>query len=101
LRIGDVRERTPGAEWEKSSAHLAVVRADLHIVHDWDAMIEGRMLWSPSTDQTDYALVAALYKQMGDNFKVGVGYNFGKFSDDLRDLSYDDGGLFLNVIGKL
>jgi hypothetical protein len=101
LRIGERRERVRGADWENSEAHLGVLRADLHIVHEWDALIEGRILWSPTTDQTDLGLLLAVYKQMGDNFKVGVGYNFGSFSDDLRDLTLDDGGVFLNVVGKI
>ena len=89
-----------GADWEKSSAHLAILRADLHIVHQWDALLEGRILWSPTSDQTDIGAVVALYRHFGDNLKVGVGYNFGHFSDDLRDLSQDDQGVFMNVIGK-
>jgi hypothetical protein len=31
---------------------------------------------------------------------VGVGYNFGRFSDDLRDLTLDDEGVFFNAVGK-
>jgi hypothetical protein len=101
FRIGETRERLAGADWESSEAHLGIVRADLHIVHEWDALLEGRMMWSPTTDQTDFGLLVALYRQMGDNFKVGVGYNFGRFSDDLRDLTFDDQGVFLNVVGKI
>jgi hypothetical protein len=29
-----------------------------------------------------------------------VGYNFGSFSDDLRDLTMDDYGIFINAVGK-
>ncbi len=100
VRYGETRERVDGAEWETSQAHLAVLRADLHVVHNWDALLEGRALWSPTTDQTDYGLVAAVYRHVNENFKVGIGYNFGKFSDDLRDLTLDEQGVFLNVIGK-
>jgi hypothetical protein len=100
FRSGDTRERTAGSTWEYSQAHLAVLRADLHIVHEWDALIEGRVLWSPTTDSQDYGFLAAVYKQLGDNFKVGIGYNFGSFSDDLRDMVHDDHGVFLNVMGK-
>lgn len=100
FRIGETRDRTAGASWEISQAHLGVVRADFHIVNEWDALIEGRMLWSPTTNSTDYAFLAAIYRQFGDNFKVGIGYNFGSFSDDLRDMVHDDQGIFLNVIGK-
>jgi hypothetical protein len=100
FRIGELRERIAGADWEKSEAHLAVLRADLHVVHNWDALLEGRILWSPTTDQTDLGAIAAVYRHFGENFKVGIGYNFGKFSDDLRDLVHDDQGIFLNMIGK-
>jgi hypothetical protein len=100
FRIGEIKDRVAGTGWEKSQAHLAVLRADWHVVRGWDAMLEGRVLWSPTTDQTDFGLVAALYRHISDNFKIGVGYNFGRFSDDLRDLSHDDSGVFLNMIGK-
>jgi hypothetical protein len=100
FRIGKTKDRAAGATWEYSSAHLGVVRADLHIVNEWDAVVEGRALWSPEQSTAEYGLLAALYRQFGDNFKVGIGYNFGTFSDDLRDLTHDDHGVFLNVIGK-
>ena len=51
-------------------------------------------------DPSDWGALAAIYRHMGDNFKVGVGYNFGRFSDDLRDQTFDDRGVFLNVLGK-
>ncbi len=100
FRIGQTRERTAGSEWEDSSAHLGILRADLHVVKNWDALIEGRALWSPETESQDWGALAAVYRHMGDNFKVGVGYNFGRFSDDLRDIVADDHGIFVNAIGK-
>lgn len=105
FRVGEVQQRTSdGSEtftdWERSSAHLGILRADLHIVKQWDLLVEGRVLYMPSAKTTDYGLLAAVYRQVGQNFKVGVGYNFGRFSDDLRDLTLDDEGAFLNVVGK-
>ncbi len=38
---------------------------------------------------------------MGEKVKVGIGYNFTSFSDDLTDYDYDSKGYFLNVVGKL
>ncbi len=100
VRFGEIRDRIVGANWQKSTVQLGVLRADYHIVSEWDAMVEGRVLWSPTTDETDLGLVAAVYRHFGDNMKVGLGYNFGQFSDDMRDLSQNDHGVFLNVIGK-
>ena len=99
FRIGQTKDRG-ATDWEVSSAHLVIARADFHIVKEWDAVLEGRILWSPSASTTDLGALAAIYRQFNDNFKVGVGYNFGTFSDDLRDLSHNDQGVFLNVIGK-
>jgi len=58
-----------------------------------------RALHSPQADTTDFGALAAIYRHVGDNLRVGVGYNFGRFSDDLRDLTLDDDGVFLNLVG--
>jgi hypothetical protein len=78
---------------------LGILRTDYHVVKAWDAMAEARILWTPEgTSQIGF--VAALYRDMGENFKMGVGYNFGSFSDDLRDFVQDDQGVFVNLVGK-
>ncbi|WP_367715299.1 TonB-dependent receptor [Nitratireductor sp. GISD-1A_MAKvit] len=105
MRMGETRARsTDGTktfgDWKKSSAHLGILRADLHVVKNWDAMLEGRAFYLPEIQSMDYGALAALYRHVGNNFKVGAGYNFGRFSDDLRDLTLDDRGAFLNVVGK-
>jgi hypothetical protein len=100
VRLGETRDRAPGSAWIDNQVHLGILRADLHVVHQWDLMLEGRIMWSPTTDESDFGAIAAIYRHFSDNVKVGVGWNFGRFSDDLRDLSQDDHGVFLNVIGK-
>ncbi|TXR49423.1 TonB-dependent receptor [Phyllobacterium endophyticum] len=105
FRIGETRQRQDDdrevfSGWEKSSAHLGILRADLTFVKSWDFLVEGRVLAMPDAGTTDYGALLALYRHVGDNFKVGVGYNFGQFSEDLRDLTLDDQGVFLNVVGK-
>ena len=100
FRVGEVSTTRAANNFVHSSAHLGIIRADYHIVKKWDVLLEGRVLSSPSTDTTDYGALAAVYYHVGDNFKVGVGYNFGRFSDDLRDLTFDDNGIFLNAVGK-
>ncbi len=63
-------------------------------------LIEGRSLWEDASESAEFGLVAAIYRQMGENFEVGVGYNFGHYSDDLADLTADDHGFFINAVGK-
>jgi hypothetical protein len=100
FRIGDTRPRDFSSGWTRGSAHLGVLRADLNIVHNWDALAEARVLWQPETDTADFGFLIAGYRHIGENFKIGVGYNFGKFSDDLRDQSYSSHGVFLNAVGQ-
>jgi hypothetical protein len=100
MRYGETRERTGGAGWTDNVAHLAILRGDINVIREWDVLLEGRMLWSPTSKSTDFGALAAVYRHMGENFKVGVGYNFGRFSDDLTDLVADDHGVFVNAIGK-
>lgn len=107
FRYGEVRHRTDGGLgtefeniWQRSTAHLGIIRSDLHVVKNWDVLLEGRVLHMPEAGTTDYGALTAVYRHVGNNFKVGVGYNFGSFSDDLRDLTLDDEGVFLNVVGK-
>ena len=100
FRIGQTAPRDDRDNWTDSQAHLGIIRADFHVVRNWDILGEGRVLYSPTAGTTDWGALAAVYRHFGDNVKVGVGYNFGIFSDDLRDLTLDDQGVFMNVIGK-
>lgn len=86
--------------FSQNDAWLVVANARLHVVHNWDALVEVRALGAEQAGTTNYGLLAAVYRQMGNNLSVGVGYNFGRFSDDLTDLVQDDQGLFLNIVAK-
>lgn len=100
FRIGDV-ETVRGSElFQDSSAHLLIARADYHVIEKWDLLIEARSLWLPELDQQQTGFLAGAYYHLGKNVKIGVGYNFGQFSDDITDLTFDDEGIFINLIGK-
>lgn len=100
FRIGEVSSTRASDDFVKSSAHLGVLRADWHVVKNWDILFEGRVLKTPEIETKQYGLLAAIYRHLGSNLKVGIGYNFGSFSDDVSDLTYDDGGVFFNIVGK-
>jgi hypothetical protein len=88
-------------EFFDSRASLYVLRADWHFTHRWDALIEGRLLDTPDAQDKRSGTLLGLYRHIGENLKVGVGYNFTDFSDDLTDLSYNSQGVFFNFVGKL
>lgn len=100
FRIGEVSATRDADDFTRSSAHLGVLRLDWHVVNNWDVLLEGRVLHAPQLDTTDFGFVAAGYRHVGDNFKVGIGYNFADFSDDVADITRDDEGIFLNLVGK-
>ena len=83
-----------------NNAWLAVANGRYHVTHKWDVLLEGRMLQAEQAETTEYGALAAVYRHVGNNAKIGLGYNFGRFSDDLTDLTFDDRGVFLNLVGK-
>ena len=82
-----------------NDAHLAVLRLDRRFLKSWESMAEVRMLNLPDIRQRRRGALAGIYRRIGNNLKVGVGYNFTNFSDDLTDLRYNHKGVFVNLIG--
>jgi len=83
-----------------NNAVLAVVNARYHVVHNWDLLLEARSLTSIQEQSQQFGVVAAAYRHMGNNIKLGAGYNFGQFSDDLTNLTTNDHGAFINLVAK-
>lgn len=100
-RLGEVSLDRENADYFDSNAHLGIVRLDWHVMRHWDAMIEGRILDLPDAEDRKKGTVMAIYRHIGENIKLGVGYSFSSFSDDLTDYDYDHQGFFINLIGKI
>jgi flagellar motor protein MotB len=101
FRYGQVSQDRVNTKFFDSRAHLIVLRADYHFIHKWDALVEGRMLDLPDAQDRLSGALLGVYRQVGNHLKVGAGYNFSTFSDDLTDLDYDHQGVFINIIGKI
>ncbi len=91
---------TSDAEFTDNDAWLAVVNARYNLIREWDVLIEARMFEAVDAGFTETGALAAAYRQFGANAQVGVGYNFGNFSDDLTDLTFDDEGVFINLVAQ-
>ncbi len=100
FRRGEIKDSRVDGTWFRSDAHLAIVRADWHFVHKWDALLEARILKVDEAEDERSGFLTAIYRHVNSNFKIGAGYNFTDFSDDLTDLDYDSEGWFINLIGK-
>jgi hypothetical protein len=98
-RLGQVSLDRSVRDFFDSAAQLAALRADWRFRKGWESLAEVRMLDLRDADQRRRGALAAIYRYIGKNLKVGVGYNFTDFSDDLTDLSYDHKGVFFNLVG--
>ena len=102
-KFGGRLSRTSASEsdpWVDNDALLAVINARYNLVHNWDVLLEARSLDLKDAGLSDTGVLGAVYRHIGNNAKIGVGYNFSSFSDDLTDLSRDDEGAFINIIAK-
>ena len=62
---------------------------------------KARVLEMPDLSDKRSGALVVVSRYLNPHFKVGVGYNFTDFSDDLTDLSFDHRGVFLNLTGAL
>lgn len=100
-RLGQVSLERVNPVFFDSHAQLYVIRADWQFIRHWDAMIEARLLDLPDAGDRRSGFLTGVYRRLGDHIKVGIGYNFTDFSDDLTNLGYTSHGLFINAIGKI
>ncbi len=100
VKEGRMRAFRNEGDWYDSSLVLAVARARRHVAGEWDALAEYRMLRDRRGGNRRHGALLGVYRDVGENFEVGVGYNFTDFSDDIRDARYDSQGWFIDLIGK-
>ena len=58
------------------------------------------MLSVEQAQDTRGGALVAVYRALSDHIKLGAGWNFTDFSDDLTNLSYTHRGAFLNLVAK-
>ncbi len=98
-REGEVRFGRLSGQWADAAATFAAGQARFEFGGAWHALAEYR--WLDVTDGgTRQGFLAGIDRDLGRNFRIGVGYNFTDFSDDLTDFDYDHQGPFLNLVGK-
>ena len=99
-RQGEVALDRGSDDFVESDAYLGVARAEYHLIKRWEALAEARILKSDLADTEQFGALVGLYRHVGDNLKVGGGYSFSEFSDDLTDFDNESDGFFVNVVGK-
>ena len=64
-------------------------------------MLETRVLDMTDIGDKRSGALLVVSRYLGQHVKLGVGYNFTNFSDDLTDLEFDHEGAFLTMTGAL
>ena len=100
-RLGQVSLDRDNPEFYDNNAHLYVLRGDYRFRENWEVLLEGRLLDMPDLREHRAGALATVSRYLGDHVKLGLGYNFTDFSDDLTDLNFDHQGVFLNITGSM
>ncbi len=97
-RLGEARAGRASGDWYDSRASFAAAQARYRIMGKWNALGEYR--WLDVRDGgTRQGWLAGVDRDITDNFRIGAGYNFTDFSDDLTRHDYRYKGWFLNMVG--
>ena len=100
-REGEVRMGRLAGEWLDSGATFAAIQARYGIGNtDWNVLGEYRWLKVDNGGGTRSGALFGVDRDITNNFRIGVGYNFTDFSDNLTDFDYRHKGWFLNVVGR-
>ncbi len=100
-RLSQVSLDREDPQFFDNNASLYVLRGDYRFRDNWEMLVEARMLDMSDLNETRAGALAMVSRYLGKHLKLGLGYNFTDFSDDLTDLSYDHSGAFLSVTGTL
>lgn len=98
-REGEARYGRGTGAWFDSAMTFAASQLRYELLYKWHALAEYRWL-DVDNGGTRQGWMAGVDRDIGRNFRVGVGYNFTDFSDDLTDFDYDHRGFYVNFVGS-
>lgn len=98
-REGEVRYGRGTGDWFDSATTFAAGQLRYELTHKWHGLAEYRWL-DVKDGGTRQGWMLGVDRDIGRNFRIGIGYNFTDFSDDLTNFDYDHKGFFLNVVGR-
>lgn len=98
-REGDARLSRNTGDWFDSTANFGSVQARFQTHYKWDALAEYRFLDVQQDDSLRKGWLIGVDRHVSENFRVGLGYNFTSFSDNLTIIDFDQKGWFLNING--
>ena len=107
----DMKEKVGNRNWTHSDTYLYLGRTNFHIMNSnedkpfllrgWDFAVEYRILHNTQIEDNKKGFLVELDKDLGNYIRMGVGYNFTDYDDDLRNAdNWDAKGFFVRVNGK-
>ena len=97
-REGEARFGRGTGAWFDSATTFAATQVRYELRQKWHALAEYRWLDVDDGGTRSGALVG-VDRDVARNFRIGAGYNFTDFSDDLTDFDYDHRGWYINLVG--
>ena len=98
-REGEVRMGRGTGEWFDSATTFVAGQVRYEVMSKWHALAEYRVL-DVEDGGTRQGFLVGIDRDVAKNMRIGVGYNFTQFSDDLTDFDYDQKGFFVNIVGR-
>jgi hypothetical protein len=98
-REGEVRFGRGTGAWFDSATTFAAGQLRYELRQKWHALAEYRWL-DVKDGGTRQGWLVGVDRDLNRNFRIGAGYNFTDFSDDLTDFDFDHRGWFVNFVGS-
>ena len=97
----DMKEKVGYRDWTESDTYLYLGRLNFHITEQWDIAAEYRTLRNKQIEDNKSGWLLEVDRELGRYVRLGVGYNFTDYDDDLRNAdNYEAKGFFVRVNGK-
>lgn len=87
-------------EWYNASTTMYAVSMSYNFYKNWRVSGEYHWLISDSDNERKEGVMAGIDYDVHKNLRIGIGYNFTDFSDDLRYDDYNASGIYINIIGR-
>lgn len=100
-KVGSERIVRGTGPWVDATLTFAQLRARYHFIKKWDGVLEYRAVNVKENKDFQGGVLLGLDYHLGENLRLGGGFNFTDFNDDLTNFNYYNYGWFINIVGKM
>jgi hypothetical protein len=95
---GEVKLNSLSSEWTDNETYLWVNSLNYQYNENLNLYTEYRILDNNLAEDRKEGFLFGISTRLENDIKLGIGYNFTDFNDDLSDLNYEAEGWFVNLI---